>query len=298
MRSKENAQNTRIHFAKFLLEYNKPILVAVFLFLLTILLFGITKMPANDMQKSINKDNLLFYRKFWLRPDHGQIVVYAIKSNQQDDSVDTDATLFIQRCIALPGDSILIDSGKVYVNNKCIEDLPKIQKNYILKLQDSIEKIKHIEALIIDKVLLSKKYEYATSLPKDLYFQLLKDTNVISIHSEIEKKDVQSDDIYPYDDAVLWNKHFFGPIYLPKKGDSIIVSKNNIQIYFPLIQNENKNTEIRNDSLIIDKIAVMKYHFKNDYYFVLGDNRDNAIDSRYFGPVAYRQIKGIVFYSY
>lgn len=265
------------------------------LFLLVYTNIGIIRAPADDMKTTIQKKDILIYRKFFLYPNHKDIIIYKSNFFRENDSTENARYWFIQRVIGLPGDTILIDSNKVFINNQPEQIFESYQKNYIIQLTDSIEKFHHLNTLINEKVLISKKMEYAVSLPEKWYWNVRQDSNVVNIEEHLELPCVFENDIYPYHETIKWNKHFWGPFYLPKKADKIQLSKNNLLIYFPLIQQEEKLCELKNDSLFIKGKYTKEYVFKNDYYFVMGDNRDNAIDSRYLGPVKRKDIIGIVF---
>lgn len=272
-------------------------LIGVLLFIFVYISIGIIKMPAYDMKDTIQKGDILLYRKFLLFLNHKHIVVYKYNYNEENDSSNNFKYYFIQRIIGLPGDSIFIDSGRVYINHQLEEENELIQKNYTIQVTDSIEKLNHLEALIEEKTLISKKLEYSVSISKKMYYYLKQDTNVTGIYYEVENPIVYQDAVFPYNENIKWNKHFFGPFYLPRKNDKLLLTKDNLNIYFPIIQKEEKLSFIQNDSLFINGKYTEKYQFKNDYYFVMGDNRDNAIDSRYIGPIKKTDIVGIVFYN-
>jgi len=274
------------------------VLIGVVLFLLVYWNFGIIKMPEKDMKQNIQKGDILLHRKFLLFPNHNDVVVYRSNYFLREDSLDDKRYLFIQRIVALPGDTIKIDSGNVFINSLLEKPNAFYQRNYIVQLKDSIEKFSYLNESISEKVMISKKFEYAMSLSYQQYQALVNDTNVLSIESQLDHPSIFEENVYPYSEDIRWNKHFFGPLYLPKKKDKITLTKKNLYVYFPIIQGEEKFSEMRNDSLFINKKYVNEYVFKNDYYFVLGDNRDNAIDSRFLGPIKRKDILGIVFYHF
>ncbi|GIV27814.1 MAG: hypothetical protein KatS3mg027_1628 [Bacteroidia bacterium] len=129
----------------------KKIVYIVFGFILFVIIYsliGIYRMPANDMNDTIAKSDVLVYRKFLLYPNHNDMVIYRSDYFEgQDSSVDA-RYWFVQRVIGLPGDSILIDSGKVYVNGNLEVPIETYQKNYFVQLSDSIEKITSIKIII------------------------------------------------------------------------------------------------------------------------------------------------------
>lgn len=111
------------------------------------------------------------------------------------------------------------------------------------------------------------------------------------------------DYVFPSSMADLkWNKDNYGPIYLPKRGESIKIDKNNFYIYEQAIKvyEKNETFELRGSTPYLNGVAITNYTFKFDYYWMMGDNRDNSSDSRYFGYVPENYIVGkplFVFFS-
>lgn len=100
--------------------------------------------------------------------------------------------------------------------------------------------------------------------------------------------------LFPYDSTLNWTICNYGPLYVPKKGGHIKLSKDNIKKYKDILMFENTEILIFDNYIMINKKEVTEYTFKNNYYFMLGDNLYHSIDSRYWGFVPEGHIIGKV----
>lgn len=99
-------------------------------------------------------------------------------------------------------------------------------------------------------------------------------------------KDYYHPSTFPNYAALKWNPDFFGPLYVPKKGDSLLVSKENLILYQRTLERfEDVNFEFKGDSIFINEKFLK-------YFFVVGDNRYNSIDSRVWGFIPESHIMG------
>lgn len=118
---------------------------------------------------------------------------------------------------------------------------------------------------------------------------------------EIKPSGYVESDIFP--NGALWNRDNYGPLVVPKKGDIIVLNSDNIKQWRTIIDREygRRVVKLEGKQVIIDGKPVSSYKLKKDYYFMMGDNRDNSSDSRYWGFVPRDKIAGraeIVYWSW
>lgn len=222
---------------------------------------------------------------------------------------------YVKRCLGLPGDIIAFKNGRAFINNQK-EQLPKdaeIQFAYIITVQGELSK-KQLQHLIGFSDYESYNQEDLTTyffkgLNKKKYKKLLKLPNIIHSEEHIDIVGNKTEKFYNKNNIKLidstytifpenknWNTDQYGPLYIPKKGDVIQLNKNNITQYYNIINRyEGKNQkkiEIKNNNILINGHITKKYTIKQNYYFMVGDNRDASLDSRFFGYVPEDHIIG------
>jgi signal peptidase I len=211
---------------------------------------------------------------------------------------------YVKRCVGTPGDSLSIKDGIVYIDGKILElsERAKPQFSYTVALDgktaiDFAFLMKDLD--ITDPVYFKNIETKDTLLFRALTAagaeQLRNIPGITSVTREIAKDIEQG--IFPHNNK--WNQDNFGPIYIPQKGKTVAINLETLPFYKRIITDyelndsgEKNDLQIAGNEIRLNGNVITNYTFKQNYYWMMGDNRHNSEDSRYWGYVPENHVVG------
>ena len=272
--------------------------------------------PKDDPKSYVDAVKLPYLRL----PGYDEIKRYDIVVfNYPQDSVHTAIDRrdpYVKRCVGIPGDVLEFRAGRLFVNNQPEKilgdeeqqhgyivttsaqlDIPQLYKAYgflpvqetqsnsgfiyiFQGLTDGIAKdIKALPEVTEIKEMVEEKGEGA------LRFKLNADKTAYTKNIDTTQS------IYPINKP--WNQDWYGPLRIPKKGDVVKLDQETLPTYQWIISEyEHNKLENKNGKIYINGQETNQYTIKQNYYMMIGDNRDASLDARFFGVVPEENIVG------
>lgn len=222
------------------------------------------------MRNTLFEGDRVLVNKFFLNtPSRFDVVVF---DPPVKDSVYGEIDSYIKRCVGVPGDTIRIISGVTYVNG-ISADIPGVQYSY--------------------RVIRSGASTYAEFMTPAKADSLRISSGVLSVQLSTDPKIWFDPNVFPFKESLGWNLDHWGPVVVPGSGWKMPLDEHHVSIYKGLIELFEKHTITREGGkFLVDGMPKDFYEFENDHYWVMGDNRHASSDSRNWGFVPAKNIRG------
>jgi signal peptidase I len=223
---------------------------------------------------------------------------------------------YVKRCVAIAGDKLEIKDWEIYINDQ-LQPMPEhAQHKYFVKTNGPVfgtsmlnkqgrrvlsnyELLDQLDIYVtegdLEPSMSRDTFMYILNMPVDVIDKVKAIQGVISIEKKIEPKGERDLLIFPHDPKYSWNNDNFGPLTIPAKGMKLKIDTGNICLYEKILSTYDDgihHIEKKGGQVYYDGNPITEYTFKQDYYWMMGDNRHNSADSRSWGFVPFDHVVG------
>ncbi|MCB9183749.1 MAG: signal peptidase I [Flavobacteriales bacterium] len=211
---------------------------------------------------------------------------------------------YIKRCIAVPGDSLRIEHGQVFVNGQAqpLASTGQYSHEFVLTQPFNPDRLKQMLDIsasdLYQAQLQDGRFLAVIPCSPEVAEKLSKFESVVSMQRQDHPLGFYTDEryhhpIFPNTAGYDWTEDNFGPLWIPKKGATVQLTMQNLPLYRRVIDvYEGHDLVVEGERILIDGQAATSYTFEQDYYWMMGDNRHRSQDSRFWGFVPFDHVVG------
>ena len=253
--------------------------------------------PTRAMDPALQVGDILAFKRT-KSIERNDVIIFWFPDSSNSQFISPN-TMYIKRSVGLPGDTLQIKSSMVWINGVPLTE-GQLRFEYLVTTDGA-----PIHRRILEKNNLKETDYYMRSSDMYQFFLLSEQAQALrelkflkSVERSVASEGKRDPMAYPASGNFDWNADFYGPLYIPKKGDKISLSDDNIDLYLRCIESENGKVTRDDSGLMINGQLTTTYQFKENYFFMMGDNRHDSLDSRFWGLVPEKLIIGKAMYLY
>ena len=202
---------------------------------------------------------------------------------------------YVKRCVGIPGDSLEIRDGYIFINGKqyVLPDRAKPQYYHHIGTSEGFSPLSLAKRYGSTDRIGGSSGNYTANLTDENAGFLRKNPFVKSVTKALAPKGGYDASVFPHNERYPWTGDNYGPIYIPEEGKTVALDLTSIPFYKRIIEEyEGNNLTINGDEIFINGKLATSYTFKQNYYWMMGDNRHNSEDARYWGYVPFDHVVG------